>query len=209
MRGTPPLHDSNRFSCLDIEEYSSNFIDEPPLDVPKPTEAMRKEEETPKWEKKLPKRFTLASTPDAKSLRIPIELRETERPEVRRTNALIDCGASDLFLDVNYVSRERLTTKKLSKPIPVHNVDGTPNEAGPIAEIAELDLSYKGHTERAIFAITALGDQDVILGLPWLREHNPEVDWATGEVKMSRCPRQCHTCRAEDREERRVWKIGV
>jgi hypothetical protein len=184
-------------------------MDGPPKDVPKPTEAMRSREKTPKWERKLPKQFTLASTPDAKSLRIPVELRETERPEVRHTNALIDCGASDLFLDVSYVSREHLTTKKLSKPIPVHNVDGTPNEAGPIAEVAELDLSYEGHTERAIFAITALGDQNVILGLPWLREHNPEVDWVTGEVKMSRCPLRCHTCRVKDREERRVRRIEV
>jgi len=27
----------------------------------------------------------------------------------------------------------------------------------------------------------------VILGMPWLACHNPEVDWRTGKVKMTRC----------------------
>ena len=31
----------------------------------------------------------------------------------------------------------------------------------------------------------------VILGMPWLAHHNPEIDWKTGEVKMTRCPEEC------------------
>ena len=31
----------------------------------------------------------------------------------------------------------------------------------------------------------------VILGMPWLACHNPEIDWRTGEVKMMRCPEEC------------------
>ena len=27
----------------------------------------------------------------------------------------------------------------------------------------------------------------VILGMPWLAHHNPEIDWKTGEVRMMRC----------------------
>jgi len=27
----------------------------------------------------------------------------------------------------------------------------------------------------------------VILRIPWLACHNPEIDWRTGEVKMTRC----------------------
>jgi len=28
---------------------------------------------------------------------------------------------------------------------------------------------------------------EVILGMPWLQAHNPEIDWEKGEVKMMRC----------------------
>ena len=31
----------------------------------------------------------------------------------------------------------------------------------------------------------------VILEIPWLTRHNPEIDWKTGEVKIMRCPEEC------------------
>jgi len=27
--------------------------------------------------------------------------------------------------------------------------------------------------------------------MPWLARHNPEIDWRTGEIKMTRCPEKC------------------
>ena len=46
----------------------------------------------------------------------------------------------------------------------------------------------------------------MILGLTWLQEHNPEVDWETGEIKMSRCPQKCRTCSKEEKEEKKLVK---
>ena len=48
-----------------------------------------------------------------------------------------------------------------------------------------MTLNYQGHTERVMFVVAALGEEKVILGLPWLWEHNPEVDWASRKVVMS------------------------
>ena len=45
--------------------------------------------------------------------------------------------------------------------------------------------------ERITFAVSGLGKQKLILGHPWLWKHNPEIDWITEEVKMSRCPPWC------------------
>jgi hypothetical protein len=67
----------------------------------------------------------------------------------------------------------------------VFNVDGTANEAGSIHQIVDLVLCYKDHTEWTQFAVTSLGRQKMILRYTWLKEHNPELDWATGKVKMS------------------------
>ena len=41
--------------------------------------------------------------------------------------------------------------------------------------------------------IDVIGGQKwtVILGMPWLACHNPEIDWKTGEVKMTRCLEEC------------------
>jgi len=36
-----------------------------------------------------------------------------------------------------------------------------------------------------------LGKTKVILGMPWLAAHNPEINWETREVKMIRYPPLC------------------
>ena len=158
----------------------------------------------PKWEKRLPKRFVVAATPGSNSLELGIAIQTTDTGATHTTKALLDCGATDLFIDTAFVARNRLTTKVLSRPIPVYNVDGSPNEAGSISEIVDLILRYRDHSERATFAVTNLGKQDIILGLTWLREHNPEVDWQSGEVKMSRCLNHCRTCQHEANTERKI-----
>ena len=39
--------------------------------------------------------------------------------------------------------------------------------------------------------VCELGKTDIILGMPWLAAHNPEIDWEKGEVRMTRCPPLC------------------
>jgi len=36
-----------------------------------------------------------------------------------------------------------------------------------------------------------LGRKKIILGMPWLAVHNPEINWETREVKMLRYPPWC------------------
>ena len=73
----------------------------------------------------------------------------------------------------------------------MRNVDGSFNREGPIENTVEVNVYYKGHVERT--KINVIGEQKwgVILGMPWLEYHNPEIDWKTGEVKMTRCPEEC------------------
>jgi len=49
---------------------------------------------------------------------------------------------------------------------------------------------------------------EVILGTPWLQVHNPEINWKTGEVKITRYLSLCERNLAvkEDIEQRK--KIG-
>ena len=45
----------------------------------------------------------------------------------------------------------------------------------------------------------------VILGMSWLACHNPEIDWRTGEVKMTRYPEEYETTLVETKAR----QIGV
>src|SRR3979490_179666 len=84
-----------------------------------------------------------------------------------------------------------LKNHHLPHAIPVYNIDGTPNEACSIKEEVDLICTYGDHTEQATFSATSLGPLAIILGHTWLTEHNPEVNWRTGEVKMTYCPEPC------------------
>jgi hypothetical protein len=80
-------------------------------------------------------------------------------------DALVDSGATGCFIDRDYVKANWLTTRTLSCPIPVWNVDGTPNgTTGYISEAVDLVLRYKNHLECTLFAVTGLGTQSLILG---------------------------------------------
>ena len=129
--------------------------------------------------------------------------------ETRSIEALVDSGATGRFIDWDYVKANWLTTQMLSTPIPVHNVDGTPNETtGYITEAVDLILRYKNHSEHMLFTVTGFGSQNLILGHSWLQKHNPEIYWVTGEVKMSHCSaRCCSGCCYEIREEHKGWKL--
>ena len=36
------------------------------------------------------------------------------------------------------------------------------------------------------FLVTDLGPEEVVLGLPWLRKVNPEIDWAEGTLSLTK-----------------------
>ena len=108
------------------------------------------------------------------------------------------------YADAEFVNKNSLPTRKLQRPIPVFNVDGSPNEAGAITEILDTILRFRDHSERIQLAVTQLGSQDIILGYGWLKAHNPEVDWNDGSIKLNRCPRHCSTCHEEVQKERKL-----
>lgn len=106
-------------------------------------------------------------------------------------DALLDSGAHVCFIDTEFVKGNFLKTKKLPRAIPVYNVDGTRNSGGSIEEELEMMLTIDGHKEKVVFEVCNLGGQNIILGHSWLVKHNPEVDWRTGNVLFTRCPRSC------------------
>jgi hypothetical protein len=64
----------------------------------------------------------------------------------------------------------------LKSLIKVRNVDGTYNENGAITERCLIPFRINDRIMTERFYVTALGDQNLILGLPWLEKHNPIID---------------------------------
>jgi len=156
----------------------------------------------PKWEKRLPKRLSI-NTLDARgtSIILPIEVSTTDTSKVHSVKALLDSGATGNFIDRDFVQTKGINTRSISRPIPVYNVDGSPNETGQISEVVDVVLRYKTHSERTLLAVSSLGKQNMILSYTWLKDYNPEVNWQTREVQMNRCPPRCEGCRVIQKEQ--------
>ena len=122
-------------------------------------------------------------------LKLQLESIDSHRP--LDAEGLLDTGATGLFIDEPYVDEMKFTRCKLPRSIPVYNIDGTLNENGSVKEYVDLIVRFGDHTERARFYITALGGDALVIGHPWLVQHNPEINWTTGEIRMSRCPSEC------------------
>jgi hypothetical protein len=98
--------------------------------------------------------------------------------------AMIDSGATALFLDKPFVSANRITIFPLRSPISLLNIDGSPNHGGSITHFARLHLKVDAFEEWTDFLIADLGGEDIILGLPWLRNANPNIDWKKGSLSV-------------------------
>ena len=112
--------------------------------------------------------------------------------------ALLDSGATGLVMSKKFARKHRFKRTELERPVHVRNMDEMFNYVGPIVDIVEVEIYFKGHKKRTSIDVIEGQKWSVILGMPWLRHYNPEIDWKTGEVKMTRCPEEC----------RKKWKTG-
>src|ERR1700677_2811814 len=142
------------------------------------------------------------SSDKGNSVLVNIGLKTLDTHNSINIDSLLDCGASGLFIDKQFVELNDITTRKLSRPIPIYNVDKTLNEGGTIKEAVDLIVSHGNHKERATFWVCGLEADRVILGLPCLRLHNPVINWSTGDIELSCCPRSCGYVYTENKREK-------
>ena len=116
-----------------------------------------------------------------------IGLKQEEEEERIVVNALLDSEATRLVMSEEFVRKHRFRRTKLERPIYVRNVDGMLNYAGLIMDTVKIEIFFKRHKERILIDVIRGQKWGVILDMPWLACHNPEIDWKTGEVQMIRC----------------------
>ena len=129
-----------------------------------------------------------------KSLRkvtVKIRLERIDTQKRITVEALLDSGVTGLVMSSEFAKKQGFKLKKLERPMNMKNVDGSLNKEEPIEHTVEVNIYYQRHKERT--EIDMIGGQKwmVILEILWLACHNPEIDWRTEEVKMTKCPEEC------------------
>jgi hypothetical protein len=120
--------------------------------------------------------FSVHGSDNNNSFHINAIIMTPEKNEPIKTQPLVDSGAGGIFIDQNYARKQGFNLTKLEYLIMAQNVDRTKNKQGTIWYYMDLDLQVNGKTNMEWFLNTGLGNQKIILGLPWLWEHNPEIN---------------------------------
>jgi hypothetical protein len=110
-----------------------------------------------------------------KALRIPTLLQSLHARAERQV--LVDSGSTDNFISHKLLKRMKIGTLDLIHPHVIWNVDGTHNRSGMIKKFADLQVQCGDNVEQMKFLVTDLGDDEIILGYPWLAAFQPKIDW--------------------------------
>jgi hypothetical protein len=127
---------------------------------------------------------------------IVVKAQIVQKDQYIDVSALQDSGAEANLIHWKTVQRLRLPLIPLDRPVPVTNVDLTPNRQVPLTAYTQFTLRLPSegdayHEEHISLYITDTGPHDIILGTPWLKLHNPSIDWHNNTVSVTRCPLTC------------------
>ncbi|KAI2661314.1 Transposon Tf2-6 polyprotein [Labeo rohita] len=107
------------------------------------------------------------------------------------TTALIDSGAAGNFIDADFVRTNHLPILSCVSPVAVAALDGRPLGTGRIEHTTgDLTLHTEPqHKETIRFFIITSPRTPLILGYPWLHQHEPTISWSEATIThwSSRC----------------------
>jgi len=108
-------------------------------------------------------------------------------------NAMIDSGATEDFIDREVCNKHGIKMIKAKNPREIYLADGKPSAMGPVTHMTKVPMDISSHRELATFQVANLQNHEVILGMPWLREHNPTIDWSDKRITFNseRCTTWC------------------
>ena len=119
------------------------------------------------------------------TMQIPVQLViPSHTMKAIETRALIDSGASISCIDWRFVRKQRIPTQCLKTPIQARNADNSVNSKGVIQFTTTLFLDIGGITRRITLYVMNLGNKNVILELPWLKDVNPSINWMNKTISV-------------------------
>ena len=100
MNDVPSLPGKNYYNVLTVEEINDDFSITTDTSIKERTEPPPRLIGRPKWERKLPETLKIdAAEPGSNSLYLRVEIENTETQRKQGIHALVDCGATGLFID--------------------------------------------------------------------------------------------------------------
>jgi hypothetical protein len=104
------------------------------------------------------------------------------------TIALLDSGATENFMNLQYAKYLQLPIRHLKEPRKLYNVDGSPNRSGELQYFTDLQVQTGTQCSTLHFFLSNLGENKAILGYPWFAAFQPRIDWKRGWIDHTQLP---------------------
>ncbi len=138
------------------------------------------------WVRAVHKFNSVIVTTRFRSMHIPVSIRTSNTMADRK--ALVDSGATDCFMSENFIRRMKLGKQPLQKPQKIWNIDNTANQAREITHYIILDIQTGGTRKKIQFLVTNIGNEDIVLGYPWMATFEPKFTWKSGVINEKELP---------------------
>src|SRR5271167_3549998 len=102
------------------------------------------------------------------------------------TFAMIDSGCSENVIDSRFASLfDPLALTRKTHPLRLTMADGESSTGGMVTHELMASISIGPHQESLSFDITKLQSYPVMLGIPWLKKHDPWIQWSQHRITFN------------------------
>jgi len=111
-------------------------------------------------------------------------------------NVMSDSGAIEDFIDREACNEHEIKVIRAINPREIYLADGKISAMSPVTHMTKVPRDISSHRELATFQGANLQNYEVILGMSWLREHNPTIDCNDKRITFNsaRCTTWCLKC---------------
>jgi hypothetical protein len=104
------------------------------------------------------------------------------------TIALLDSGAMENFMNLQYTKYLQLPIQCLKEPRKLYNVDRSPNRSGELQYFTDLQVQTGTQQSTLRFFLSDLRENKAILRYPWFAAFQPQIDWKRGWINHAQLP---------------------
>ena len=98
---------------------------------------------------------------------------------------MIDSRVSSQFIDLDFALGLNLALDKKTTPEDLVLADGVRSKVRQIMYTCTLKLMIDEYLETLTFHVTKLAGWNLIVGKPWLKRHNPTINWTMNSVTFT------------------------
>jgi hypothetical protein len=100
-------------------------------------------------------------------------------------NSLIDSGATAHFISPKIVEKLHLPKISLNHPRNICMLDGSLPKTGKVWSKVLRKFTCQGIPSSTEFLVCPIGNNQAILGMPWLKNQNPSIDWKEQTITLA------------------------